>query len=616
VRARTLVLLALLVLIFLALRFARGRETEVRVASSVQEPLCPGLEKERISRVRIDHLERGFQLRIERDARGSWFLTDPIAYPALDELLRTQVEVVERALGERVADPDLAEIGLDPPLVVVELDQEADAAPRTFRLEIGEVDLDPDLVYVRVPSRGTDDARESGGVFRTLRTLYTTLDRNPDDYRSRRVTSLDARSVARIVRRGTIFDAERGGEIDLAFEAVLEPEGWICKDPPIVRLDPIGMGLLARGSAELEVERFADDAPRSWAAYGLDPPRFSVEIYDAAGAKTVLDFGTPEVVGPALAEPDEWYARRAGFPHVFAIETRAAKLLSVPEDSLYDTLFLRAKSDDVAELECTAEGRTLLLRRDVEGWTVSESAAGDPPPESAFRADPARVQDALSILEHLQVTYPPDFVLVPEDPPLAISVRTRDGLVFGGRIGKPWRDTALGASGHGYQRYGDERAGWIGEGAVDVARSTLESFRSHTIHSVRETDVSAMRIRRGDTEHGYVQASPLEWFVEGTSLPAPRSLTNALEVLLSLEAERWLDDVAPESLVDPLAFRLRLPDRELAFRIARGELVEGVATLLCEEDGHVAEVSRQALANFRESWGKDLMDGLSELFPE
>jgi hypothetical protein len=616
-RARTLVFLALLVATFLALRFARKRETGVRVVSSVQERLCPGLEKERVSRVRIDHLERGFQLRLERDARGTWFLTDPIAYPALDDLMRTQVEIFERALGERISEPDLAEVGLDPPLVVVELDQVGDGGTRTFRLEVGKVDLDPDFVYVLVPAAdaapdATAGAPQERRVFRTLRTLYTTLDRNPDDYRTRRVTSLDARDVVRFVRRGSGFDAERGGEIDLAFEGVLEPEGWICKNPPIVRLDRIGMELLARGSAELEVDRFADDAPRSYAPYGLDPPRFTVEIYDAAGAKTVLDFGTPEVVGPALAESDEWYARRGGFPHVFEIETRAAKLLSVPADLLYDTLFLRAKADDVAEVECIADGRSLFLRRVEDGWTVSESAAGEPPPESAFRADPARVQDVLSILEHLQVTYPPDFVFVPEDPPLAISVTTRDGLVFGGRIGKPFRDTALGSTGHGYQRYGDERAGWIGEQAVDVARSTLQSFRSSTIHSVRETDVNALRIRRGDTEHGYVQASPLEWYVEGTSLAAPRSLTNALEVLLALEAERWLDDVPPEALVDPLAFRVKLPESELAFRIARGE---GDA-LLCEEDGHVAEVSRQALANFRESWGKDLLDGLLELFPE
>ncbi len=608
-RVRTLVLLAAFVALFVGLRALRRRETGQRLDSTVQEALCPGLQKERVARMRVDHLERGIQIELERDARGTWFLTDPVAYRALDALVRTQIEVFERSVGERVPDADLRALGLDPPLVVLELDEQAEWGTRTFRVEIGKVDLDPDLVYVRVPSRA---GSHEEAVFRTLRTIFTTLDRNPDDYRDRRATSLDARDVVGFSRRGSVFDPERGEEVELAFEAALEPEGWMCKDPPIVRLDPIAMGLMARGSAELEVETFADDAPRSFAPFGLDPPRFSIELNDAGGAKTVLHFGHPERIGPGMGEPGSWFARREGCAHVWGIEARDAKLLSLPADLLFDTLFLRAKADDVERVECAGEGRGLVLERTKEGWNVRESVAREEQESCSYRADAGAVQDVISLLEHLQLRYPAGMVFVPEDPPLSIAVTTKDGLSFGGRIGKPWRDTELGSTGFAFQRFGDERAGWIEEAAFEIARSPLERFRSHEIHRLRETDVRWLRIMRGGTEHAYVQAAPLEWIVQGTAFPAPKGLTNALEVLLAMEAEHWLDDVAPESLVDSLDLRVGLPDRELAFRLARA--ADGA--LLCAEDGHVAEVERSALDTYRENWKADLFETLCELFPE
>ena len=48
-----------------------------------QYPLFPRLLKDKVKSVRIDNIERSVQVKLERDAFGSWFMTDPLPYPAV-----------------------------------------------------------------------------------------------------------------------------------------------------------------------------------------------------------------------------------------------------------------------------------------------------------------------------------------------------------------------------------------------------------------------------------------------------------------------------------------------------------------------------------------------------
>ena len=182
-------------------------------------PLCPELALERVRAVRIDHLERGFQLGLERDAAGRWFLTDPLAYPANSALVRALLASLETARALPAAEVTPAQVALEPPKVVLELVQVGDAGERRLRVEFGALDHDPAWVYARVPAHPSVAA---GGpdVFRTQRSISTTLERNPDDYRERHATPLQAQDVIAVRRAGQVLRERGAGLADLAFDAL------------------------------------------------------------------------------------------------------------------------------------------------------------------------------------------------------------------------------------------------------------------------------------------------------------------------------------------------------------------------------------------------------------
>ena len=73
-KGTTFLLLVGVVLLALLVRWQTMREKDD--LGAIDLPLFEGVRVERVVALRIDHVERGYQLRLERDARGGWFLTD------------------------------------------------------------------------------------------------------------------------------------------------------------------------------------------------------------------------------------------------------------------------------------------------------------------------------------------------------------------------------------------------------------------------------------------------------------------------------------------------------------------------------------------------------------
>src|SRR5262249_25957104 len=154
-----------------------------------------------VAKIRVDHLDRGFQLVLERDARGAWFLTDPLAYPALGELVTTLLDTLHDCRGEPDDAVDLHAAHLDPPIVVVEVTT-GGATSDPWRVEVGGPDADPRRVFARVPAPAAGAHAAANAVLRIPRTLATTLDRNPDDFRDPRATPMAGSEVVALRRTG------------------------------------------------------------------------------------------------------------------------------------------------------------------------------------------------------------------------------------------------------------------------------------------------------------------------------------------------------------------------------------------------------------------------------
>jgi len=148
----TILILIAAVAVLLWLNRQRRKEVEELDDAVPQPALFDGFRPERARALRIDHLVRGVQVKLEREATGRWNLAEPIAYPAEGALVRMLLEHLAESRGVVERDRDLAALTLDEPLAVLEVvEVVAEGNERTWRVEVGGLDLDDRLVNVRVP---------------------------------------------------------------------------------------------------------------------------------------------------------------------------------------------------------------------------------------------------------------------------------------------------------------------------------------------------------------------------------------------------------------------------------------------------------------------------------
>ena len=573
--------------------------------------LFPALRKDAVRSVRIDNLERSVQVKLERDAAGSWFVTDPVAYPATDGLVRTLLLNLELAKGEPETVLAVDQVDLDPPKVVLELVQIESDGERTLRLEIGGLDLDPGRVFVRVPDHaGKGEAR----LFRAVRTLYTTLERNPDDYRERRATHLRAHQVTAFRRSGEVFLADRQAAVDMTFQAQLD-ERWVMTGPERAFVSAEAILLLARGAAELTVDDFLDDAPDSFARWGLDPPAFTVELRDLENSPTVLHFGhLPVDATDRPVEELAWTCRREGFAHVWRGTPKSVDLLTRPAEDLLEYRLLSAFREDVRELRLRRGGRTLFLDREGRDgawkWFVSEAQGAEDEP-LRYRANPAAVADALALIEGLELgTYPgrEGVTFDAGDEGLGFVVRTARGERFEGELGVDHVEEGTGIPGHLFRFPGTELCGFAPAELAELCRRPLDELRSLRIFGFGtqslEAEVRQIELERRGETRAYVNDGRNLWTIRGRRTNAPGALVGAIDRgLLTLRARAWLapDPDGERAAPDEIWVRLRTIHGQ-AVRYTLGRDAEGRAYCRTEE-GQLAEIAPDCLAELEKLFG-------------
>jgi hypothetical protein len=587
----TLIVLFVLVAGLLALLLAREREIARGGPALDEYPLCPELSAERVRAVRLEHLQRSIQMRFERDAAGRWFLTDPLAYPAQAPLLRTLLKTLEDARGEPAPEADPAQVGLEPPAVVLELLQVEGTGERKLRVELGALDVDSSLVYARIP--GHPSAVAGGGeVFRTTRVLMNTLERNPDDYRDRRATTLLPQDVISLRRRGQAVLERDHVPTELYFDALLGPDGWKRVTQPTVSLDPSAMGLLVRGATDLAVERFVDDSPQDLSRYGLEPPRLTIELEPLSGSPVVLAFGHPPTAAEVPVGELTWYCQRRGYGHVWEVGARDVELLTRPADLFFDQAVVRMLRADVARLELEGAGARSVLVRERKGWSVGEGGA-DAAGAARSPGDVSAIEEALALLERAQLgEHLEGEAFEPAEPPCSFAVLLASGARLGGALGRPTRDPRSGAQGRQFLRDGDEVVALVDEQVFALCQRALEEFRSRRVHQIQESLVRAIELELAGkgTTYTFVNTGDNVWNPKGQTLRAPQGFVRSLDGLLNLAARRWLADL-PEHQpllavrVLPLAGADPVEPRRFSFaRAADG------AYLCTTESGQVAEV--------------------------
>lgn len=525
----TLVLLLVLGLLGGAIFWQQDREEGTL---DLTRRLFEGVATERVVALRVDNIERAYNLRLERDASGNWFMTDPIAYPAAPEIVKLLLEDVAGAQAVRTPEAEwgATNLGFDPPRVVFSVEERLDdGTSRTSVVELGAPD--PDRMRVNV--------RQDGEYYRALARLYSTLNQELEGFRARRVLTIDPRSVVEITRSGKLL-LELGEEtVDTEFVAYLDGFRWFGVQPKRALLSPLDVGIVVVGAARLRVASFTEDEPRDLVRYHLDPPDMRLDFKTVDGTTETLLIGR-------LGNKPPWYMTRVGAPHVWAVDDADMERLMYPVTEMYDRRFMRVLREDVDGLLLAAGGKELALRRSTTGWTVAAGSG------AALIADVRVIDDALARLEDLEFGLLPEDAAPPFVPVATLAVEIA-GERLGGAVTEPLELEGVEGEVVLFRRDGDELLFAADPWMLELARRPFTEFRSKELLQLTENELSGLHLTdaAGRTASFERDGQGL-WHREGEEAEAV-ALLPLLDSLVYLKADAFVAPATP--LEDALTVR-------------------------------------------------------------
>lgn len=524
-------------------------------------PLFEGIEVSRVQSIRVDNSERGLNVKLERDADGRWFLTDPIAYPADEALMRLLLEIITSNQCTPVPEleRDADALGLERPRVILEIEEVLPEGPRRQRIEVGSVDFDGERVNVRV----------RGQMLRTPRNLDSTLQRDLPDYRSRRALELYPAASVQVLREGEIFLELAQPAIDLRFLAINEGQTWRATQPVAAAVDPAVMHSLLAAAAGLQVDSFFDDNPTDLEPYGLHNPNLRLEVLTVNGETQTLLLSRDLPGGV-------WYCMREGFPHVWTVSEFKALPFCVPFEVLLDRRLVRALRDDVLGLRLESSERSLRLWREGEDWLVAQGPAGTRELSSGVPADVQMVGEILGRLEREELM---DFLVGESFEPapgaerlIVETIQGEQGGAFGAI--EPGRLSVGGGELRRFRRRGDRAVSLVSADLIELVDKTLPELKSLKLLKVEEREIERLRFARADQALEYERDRRGIWVPVG-SLEEAQELYLILDQLLFLRAEENLGAVT-QPLEDVIEVRLTT-QRGVSLELELGRLAQGDA---------------------------------------
>lgn len=513
-RKLAFLLVVVVALVALAL-WQRGEQQSLR--TQAEAALLSGFDRTRVRSIRVDNLERSLQLRIERRP-SEWQIVDPVDFPAEMAVVEVLLDSLSTQHAKPAPDADPSKVSLDPPRVVIEIEEDLGGTSLKRKIEVGAVDLDENWVF----------ARADGVIFRTERALDSTLERDLPDWRSRFVLRTSARQVIEVRRSGSILFDPAGAATDLGLVAMLDG-GWRALEPFGAALDGETLDRLLLSACAMRASAFID-APGPLREYGLDPPRLRVELVSGDGQREALLLA-PEGSG------EMWYAAKEGAPYVFRVGPDAVMNLAPPAAGLIEREFARAARDSVLRVELQHGERMTVLEKAERGWVVRASEGGRVVLAGDV-ADPQLVADALGLLERARVD---DFLfgraLAAQDVQAAIRVHLPDD-VQGGELGRSVR-TADGVEAVEFRRDGDSLVSLVSTELLALAARPAESWRSLELHRIPEIEVARIELAQGPATRAYGREDKGRWVRMGTTLEA-KEFAKLVDRLLNARAERIL----------------------------------------------------------------------------
>ncbi|MDG1498403.1 MAG: DUF4340 domain-containing protein [Planctomycetota bacterium] len=548
----------------------------------------------RLAGLRIDNLRNGTQVTMERDGAGTWFLTDPVAWPAEPSILNLLFTTLQRSRGVEVLDVTAEAAGLEPPKVICDFtfaDSDVAQVSGRWRIEIGDPDLDPKRLFLA--STGPDGKRH---IMRVTRTLESTFQRFVPDYRKKDILRFDPEDIIAFRRTGAktlntqidigvsigpakpkvpnpLIRGEAWEGIDLDFQS--DKAGWRMSAPFDGRMDPQPLSLLLRALSQLDCTGFQAEAAQIPGLFGLDDPEMEIELRNADGESFHLEFSrTPTERDLSHqsgydADKAEWLCRIKGKPTVFEVTSDTVMLCSAPATIFFDYRILRGDLAGADSFTYQAAGKATKLERLQDGlggsrWVVSgQTATG-----KAIEQLPAATDLVEAFLAEFRQAELGE-IRPSETWPAMFVAETISVDMFGQERGGEFaRDSEPDSTGYLFRRFGDQAIVEVSKAPRDMLLTGPEHFLDRRVHEYEELRISTVVLERvtpgPDSATAEIQSVTFErsgdtgrWNQAGATEEA-KDFALIVDRLRSIKTLTWDLDERP-ALSAPIQVTLNVP---------------------------------------------------------
>jgi hypothetical protein len=523
---RALLGLGLIVGVLLGLRVWTQKNNAVKQAelreSLAQLNLFEGIEPsdfDALQALVIDNVERNEQMRFERDGAGTWYMVDPVQWPAEAAVLKLLFDTVANDRGVVMPDITPSDAGLDPPKAVCRFDFKDKGR---YTIEIGGVDLNEIHMFVRTQAPGGEPR-----LMRANRALEAIFDRFVPDYRSKVLVRDEPKNVVEIFRRGpATLPAPSTSEFQVGPAAPEIPnplvaaqapfdtlemhltdteQAWRITVPYQALIDPQAMGMLAVTLCNVDAVAFpAEEAP-DLSLFGLDRPELEVDVRFIDGNLRRFRFARPPLMRSAnldnlaTLEGVQWVCQIDDRPQVFEVDPNVVLLCASPSEAFFDRRIARGELNNVTEMQVEAAGRRLTFEQDAGQWTVSgPTSTGQTLAQN--RADKDQVEGIFLRLRQGELQ---DLLPDWKGAPTLVAERfgyTAFGRTLGGQFAPPmWQGAGPPPDERPalvFKRDGDQIWASVDPVLAEVLQTDAERYLDRELSSIPELDLGSIRITR------------------------------------------------------------------------------------------------------------------------
>ena len=341
------------------------------------------LGKDKIQKIRLSFKDESYQsLTLAQNADGIWQLRAPFTAnadpPKINEMLQ---DLLEKKVKQTLEAEDLAQYGLQPPNIRIELWTEGETPAKTFLIGDRTVNYS---VYTKEQSESH--------IFLIESSALDDFTKSPSDFRERDVFKFSATEIG-------VFRLQVAGQPEIRCEkqvasntaAAGQLGAWQMTQPVKAKADARVVEEIVSALGSLRVVVFEADGEYDLADYGLSQPRITVTLQSTA------DDQIQELqIGSDAGTPGRIYVASSEHHAVYAVNKEIYTKLNRTVFDLRDKRVIDFQRTATHRFTIRQGDSEIVCQKDVEGeWEITAPVA--------LKADEEAVDDLLFGVDALRV---------------------------------------------------------------------------------------------------------------------------------------------------------------------------------------------------------------------